>query len=872
MAFIKIKGARVHNLKNINVDIPINKITCIKGPSGSGKSSLAFHTLYSESKRRYLNSMPDSFKFFSERPLKADVDEIVPVLPAFALAQSNPIMTSRSCVVDVMGLIEKLQKVFYFLGQQYCPIHDLSYRPLMPSHLIAKCIRKKKLKKSEIIHIIVGKEVYKDMYGEEAFPVRSFDLNGNRVRDFDASDEFYEVLRFRLEKLNSIDEKQDDFLKLKEGQEVFLFSLRLKKLLGMKYSSQKLCPQCDRTSSENHLQDYSPYNALGACSHCSGHGAILIYDENKIFPNLNLSYAKDGTHIFNYKRIKVFKKKFIKEISSQGYSKETPFKKFNKKTWGIIRHGGDHFPGLDGIFQYLNKKRYKKDVRILLRSLQKEEECSSCRGTRIITEARNTKILYGSKEISFEQVLQGSLKDLAKVLIEIVDDHSSKGVCESHINYLLRSLLSSLRVSFRIGLGGLPLLKKSKSLTPGEYQRLLMVKYLSYEGSGSLFIFDEPSLGLSKIEQNKIFNEIVKLRDQGNTILLVEHARIFHELSDEVIEMGPGAGFEGGEITYQGIVSPHPCIHSQKREVGFVKRRPTSWITIGNVECDHYKKKEIKIPLDCLTQVKGSSDSGKVQMIMGVFPNIVRDHINNIYKRDREYSYEYLKIENEIQDIFVVNSNFGRVTSRSTVGSFLGLSPELRKYYAHLPVSKTLGLMPGNFSVNSVLGRCPVCEGKGLKIIDMVYLEDIRIPCEDCRGRGLKPEYATISDGQFTSYEAFSLPMKKVVVHLKLTAKYRRIWQYIEMLSLDYLSLSRPLNTLSGGERQRINLLSYLTKNINNSLLIFENLSFGLSDKELGQLVALLRQVCSRSNSIVVVDNHDSFGEASDFILNFDKE
>ena len=880
MTLIKIRGARVHNLKNIDVDIPMNRITCIRGPSGSGKSALAFHTLYNESKRRYLNSMPDSLKFFSDRPLKADVDEISPILPAFALAQLNPIMTSRSCVMDVMGLLEKLQKLFYFLGKQYCPLHDKPYRYLMLSTQVGLALNKKKSKEaithasdhitgSDIIHILVHKKDYQEIYRENVFPARSFNLKENKIKVFSQdtcqADDFYELLRFKFGKLASLDKKHNEFLKLKKGQELVLYNEDQKKLIFFNYLKQKSCPQCGKIPLSKSLEHYSPYNALGACQNCSGHGDILVYDEEKIFPNLNLSIAEGATRIFNYKRISAFKNNFIKEIKEHGYSEKIPLKKFNKKTWQAIRHGGTHFLGLQGIFQYLESKRYKKDIRILLRSLQKEEKCPVCGGARVLEEARHTRIigLPRGEQISFEDLLHSSLNDLARMLVRIVE---GVDMDNSYIKSLLKSMISSLKVAIRIGLGNLPLLKKSKYLTPGEYQRSLMVKYLSYEGSGSLFIFDEPSLGLSKKEQKKLFNEVMKLRDQGNTILIVEHSPLFYELSDEVIEMGQGAGFEGGKIVYQGEgkVKSKSC-----RIPGFRKKRPSSWIVIHDLEYEHYRKEKIKIPFDCLTQVKGDSGSGKVQLMVKALPEVVKNHIKGIYRKSLTYSCQLIVVEDKLQDVYLIDSNFGKVTGRSTVGSFLGISPEVRKYYTRLPVSKILDLKPGHFSSNSVLGKCSTCEGKGSIMIDMVYLEDIEIPCEDCHGRGLKPEYAHISDGQLASHQAFSLPMKQVISRLELTPKYRRIWQYIQMLNLDYLSLSRRLNSLSGGERQRINFLAYLTKNIQNSLLVFENLSFGLSEKELIELTTLLRQICDRPNSIIIIDNHDLFGRMSDYIIDF---
>ena len=887
MESIKIRGARTHNLKNIDVDIALNRITCIKGPSGSGKSSLAFHTLYNESRRRYLNSMPGCLKFFSERPLQADVDEISPVLPIFALRQSNPIMTSRQCVMDVIGLLEKLQKLFYFLSNQYCPQHHLAYVDGMPAMQIGRAGKNRKWREGSIVHILIANEDYRVIYGTQTHPARSLaeDKGGDcgaksSIRSFEQSDNKYELMRFRWGRLQALDRKHDEFLKLRNGQKIFLYHPEDSSLLTMNYSQEQLCPKCAKSPLKKRLEHYSPYNALGACPDCSGHGAILVHDEQKIFPNLNLSLSQGATRIFDYKRIKSFKKSFIQELIHHGYSDQVPLKKFSPKLWHAIRHGGEHFCGLEGILKHLERKRYKKDVRVLLRNLRQEKTCGTCVGARVIEEARYSKISYGKQQISFSDVLHGQLRDLAKTLVTMVEELED---IDSYVASLLKSMMNSLRTAVRVGLGDLPLLKKAKALTPGEYQRLLMVKYLSFEGEGSLFIFDEPSLGLSEREQKRLFREIIRLRNQGNTILIIEHAKIFHQLSDEIIEMGHGAGPEGGKIIYQGAVTPGMAAqaasgqakdYSQPLEpLNFVKRRPTSWIIIKDLQYEHYQRPQVRVPLDCLTQVIGESGSGKTQVMIRAFPYIINNYIRELDHNPTatNLSWKSVCVEGEIRAVHLINANLGNVTRRSTVGSFLGISPEVRKYYASLKVSKMLGLRPGHFSPRSALGQCPSCGGKGFHLIDMAYLENLELPCEDCGGRGLQPRYAEISDQRYSAFEAFTLPMKEVMGHLKLTAKYLRVWQHLQLLNLDYLSLARPLNSLSGGERQRIGLLACLTKKIHHSLLIFEHLSFGLSERELGKLAIFLRQLCHHSNAIVVVDNHCLFNQVSDYVIDFNQ-
>lgn len=860
---IKIRGARVHNLKNVDIDIPINQITCLKGPSGSGKSSLAFHTIYSESKRRFLNSMPDSFRFFSDRPLKADVDDIYPVLPVFALAQANPVLSSRSNVMDVMGATEKLQKIFFFEGVQTCSEHKIPYEEMELGEIVDGLLGDQVLDEKLALHFLIKKDDYINLFEGQALPSRSLNEEDFIIQSLKTSDEFFEILRIRYKNLDSLDKRLKEIPEIKNGQKLYIFHEGLKKkLIEFDFSRIKACPTCGEASVDHKLEYFSPYNALGACDTCSGHGAILVPNEKKIFSDMNLSIEQGAIEIFNYKRIAPYKKHLIADFKAAGVRPYTPLKDLNENAMNILKQGGRNFPGIDGIFAYLERKKYKKHIRILLRRLQTEEKCHECDGSRVCADAANTIIELGGKYFFYKDVLNYTVDELSYFLIDLVKKRKD---FNSYVKNLLKTVLSSLKTAHSIGLGNLRLLKKTKKLSPGEYQRLLMVKYLSYEGSGSLFIFDEPSLGLSDQEQAKLFSGIKELRDQGNTVLIVEHSEYFHYQSDMVIEMGEGAGHKGGNVIFTGKV--------RKKKQTFhldlpKKRKPNSWIKVKDLIFEDRICKNIKFPIDGISQVIGESSSGKTNFIVNALPTLISDEINH-KKSIHDFSAKELILDDMFEDVIVINSNMGNVTSRSTVGSFLGFSPELRKHFAKLEVSQKLGLEKGHFSTNSDLGKCQTCGGTGKHIVEMVYLEDIELVCEDCKGKGLKPEIANIFDGRLSVWESFSRPMDDVIPFLKLTPKWKRIWDYVKILNLNYLSLNRRLNSLSGGERQRINLLGYLTKQIRGHVLVFENLSFGLSTKELERLCQFLRRLCDTGNTIIIVDNHPIFREISEQVVNF---
>jgi excinuclease ABC subunit A len=420
-----------------------------------------------------------------------------------------------------------------------------------------------------------------------------------------------------------------------------------------------------------------------------------------------------------------------------------------------------------------------------------------------------------------------------------------------------------------LGVGHLQNTRKVRSMSSSEYQRLLLSKYLAHEGSQSLFVLDEPSLGLTQRTQEKMLKHLQFLRDQGNTVLLVEHSEYLKEMSDEVIEMGPAAGEKGGEILSQGkYVSPKfnfakiimkPSSTNQKKS--FIELRDA---TIRNLH-----KAEIQIQKNAINWIYGESGTGKTSFLVNILANEVHKNIYGTRLNFEDYKFKKLKGIDDLEDIILINSSLDKISSRSSVATFTDLGGFVRKYFAGLEFSKKLDLKDGHFSSNSELGQCSSCEGRGVKLVEMHFMEDVEFVCEDCQGKKLKPYYANISDGEITAYEAFSKPISKVLPHIRLTPKGKRIWEYFKILKLDYLSLDRTLISLSGGERQRLQLLSLLDKKTVNTLIIFENLTSGLSYHEFAPLSELLHQLSGSGNTVVVIDQNSFFDLIADHQIKF---
>ena len=862
---IKVRGARTHNLKNIDIDISIGKITCIAGPSGSGKSSLAFHTLLTESKRRFINSLPTDMKFFWEIPHTVDVDSIYPVLPAWGLPQHNPVQNSRPVALDVLGGHERLQRIFMELGSFVCPDHHVPYEKYMALEGIVNNLIKDKSEDDEVYHLFTKVEDYRRSVSSEFNPSRTFD--NKSVKEFSENDPWYELFRVKKKNVISILDKIKE-VKLDEGTELLLYALKSKKKIQLKNSFEFKCPVCSKKaifSKVLNVESLSPLNALGACPTCEGHGATLVYDREKLVKDPTKSIKEGAINFLNFSHFQHLLPVFLKEAKKNGIDLDIPFIDQPQSIWKFLYEGNGKYEGFNDYFEYLKTQRYKKNIRIYMRSMQTEVLCADCSGTRVSEKAGSVTLVLNKKFITFKEFLKLNFKN-SKVFLATI----KKDLLEQLKYYKLISTFEKLERLYSVcddlGLGHLQNTRKVRSMSSSEYQRLLLSKYLSYEGSQSLFVLDEPSLGLSLSIQKKLIEYLRKLRDQGNTILMVEHSEFLKSASDELVLMGPFAGGRGGEILYQGAYKEEKIKYPR---MDFDLSGKKDFIELCNAEIRDLKIAKIEIQKNAINWVHGESGTGKTSFIVNIIANEVHKNTVGTRLTFEDYKFTKLKGISDLTDVIVINSSLDRISSRSTVATYTDLGGFVRKYFSRLEVSKKLDLKEGHFSSNSELGQCASCEGRGVKTVEMYFMEDVEFVCEDCHGKKLKPYYANISDGTMTAYEAFNKPLSEVLSHIRLTPKGKRIFEYFKILKLDYLSLDRTIISLSGGERQRLQLLSLLDKKTQGALIIFENLTSGLSHHEYSPLAELLHQLSGSGNTVVVIDQNTFFRAISHHQIEF---
>ncbi len=847
-SYIHLKGVRVNNLKNLNLKIPIGKITCFAGPSGSGKTSLAFHTLLAESKRRLMNCYPNNLSFFSSKPSSVEVDKLSPVLPVFGLQQINPVKGARATVSDSLGMTHLIQSLFYQMAHEYCPKHSVE---LKSCSLAEQFSKKTKLKDDEKIHFFISKKDFIEKVGRSILPPRSCDVDGD-IHSFDVQDPFFEILRIKgksISKLDSLGYEIETLYYSKEG----------KKLKSFKVISNKTCPKCDFEGqlfkSENF---FSPFNALGACSACKGFGATLEITKRKL-ADFDKSINEGGVTLFRLKRYEPLEVKFIKAAKKKKISISKNISDLGDDFWELLYKGSGDWVGFDKIEAYLNRKRYKPGVRVILRKLQVEVNCEKCEMVRI----ENTYFHYKVAGSTIKDFHNYSLDECLKKIGTLKGQSNSSKL-------IIKRVQTILKTAVDIGLGHLLLLRKSKSLSAGEYQRIQLVKFLSFDGTGSLFVFDEPSIGLDETQQKKLIEGLKAIKAQGNTVVVVEHSEIIKKSADHLILLGPGAGPLGGEITHVGKYKPVRKFKAKKVE----KNKTSDFYQCKNTEVYKKKYSGFKIANSSFNLVRGPTGSGKSLIIKNIFANELYKEIHSENLLNNPFNISIIKSlpKNLPSDILLIDANLTRFTGRSSVGSLTDLSNVVRKYYSNLEISKIMGLQTGHFSSNSKLGQCETCGGSGFELIEMPYLDDIKMKCDDCEGKGLKLEFAEITDGEQTIFEALANPMGLILDRIPLTPKFKSIYEYFKKLNLDYLSLDRKVGSLSGGEKQRIYLLSKLIGNKKNQVIILENLSFGLSSLEIHKVGQFIKDLSLLGSTIILLDHNKEFLFFADYEISFNSQ
>jgi len=895
--FILIKGARVHNLKNIDVAIERNRLCVITGLSGSGKSSLAFDTLYAEGQRRYVESLSAYARQFLGRMQKPEVDYIKGISPAIAIEQKVNSRNPRSTVGTSTEIYDYLKLLFARIGKTFSPVSGKQVKRHRVSDVVDFCnnlgpgtkllitsplhINAKRTLESQLT-ILLQQGFNRILNGEEVVKIETL-LNDNQIvgkgRDLKIVVDRL-VISSENEELSSrlADSVQTAFYEgngkcfvevfTGKGMETHEFSNRFE-LDGI-------------TFEEPSVNLFSFNNPYGACKKCEGFGSIIGIDEDLVIPDKSLSVYQGAVAPWKGEKMGLWKEQLINHAHLFGFPIHKPYYELSKKQKELLWKGNKYFEGINEFFRQVEEQTYKIQYRVMLSRYRGKTECPECHGTRL------------RKDANYVKVAGKSISELVLMPLETLKNFFDELELPPYETEVSRRILIEIgnRLMFLcdVGLGYLTLNRLSSSLSGGESQRINLATSLGSNLVGSMYILDEPSIGLHPRDTYRLIKVLKRLKEQGNTVIVVEHDEDIIRSADQIIDIGPLAGAHGGEIVTNGtldeILQNNTSFTAQylngKMEIPLpvTRRKWRDYIEITGARENNLKNLSVKFPLNVLTVITGVSGSGKSSLIKGVLYPALKRVLNGY----AEQSGKFDKITGDIRQIgaieFVDQNPIGR-SSRSNPATYVKAYDEIRTLFAGQQLAKVRGYKPGYFSFNIPGGRCEECEGEGVVKIEMQFMADIYLTCEACGGKRFKDEVLdityrgrNISDIlDMTVNEAIDFFGSDTSAKAAVTKILARL-KPLQDTGLGYLKLGQSSSTLSGGEAQRIKLASFLTKGISEkpTMFIFDEPTTGLHFHDISHLLDAFNALIENGHTIVVIEHNPEVIKTADWVIDLGPE
>ncbi len=874
---IIIKNARVNNLKNISLKIPRNKFIVISGVSGSGKSSLAFDTIFAEGQRKYIESLSSYARQFLKRMDKPNVDFIDGLSPAIAVDQKRNNKNPRSTVGTLSEIFDYLKLLFLNIGQTFSPISGnlvkkdnfedvLKYLSNFDGEKYYISVNKKSTKNhfTRDLQLLLNKGFTRVLVNNQFYIIES-------LLSEDVLPDSYDILIDRgvvnMEDENFIfkiiESCKDAFFE-GEGRLLVTVPKKEKKEFSNKFELDGI------TFIEPTLSLFSFNNPYGACSSCGGFGNVLGFDENKIIPNKNQSLLSNCIAPWRTEKMKKWLNPLIENASDFKINIHTPYNELNEKEKDLIWNGKGSFKGIYKFLEYLDKKSYKIQYRIIASRYKGKTTCRSCRGTGIREDVHNIKI----NNKSLIDLTLSSVASLLNFFETIKLTNKEKQLAKRS----LQEIVSRLHYISNIGLGYLTLNRKVSSLSGGEFQRIKLATSLGSSLVGSLYVLDEPTIGLHPYNTQKLIQILQSLKSIGNTVIVVEHDEEVILSSDHLIDIGPGAGHQGGEIMYSGPTKninnntkgPTSEFIFNKKKIEAQKRRKfVNNITIVNTNHNNLKNITVSIPLDCLVVVTGVSGSGKSTLIRDVFYNAVAKHLGLDF--EKEGKYEAIKGDiDKIKSIEIVDQNpIGR-SSRSNPATYSKAYESIRKIFSIEGQKINKEIKPSFFSFNVDGGRCEECLGEGVTKIEMQFMADIFLECDSCKGKRFKKDVLEVKYKNKSIFDVLEMTIEEACDFFKNSTPILKKLQPMCDVGLGYLKLGQSSSTLSGGEAQRLKLGSYLTEdpsNISAGVYIFDEPTSGLHNKDILCFLKSVSRLISMGNTVVIIEHNMEMIKNADWII-----
>ncbi|WP_372624854.1 excinuclease ABC subunit UvrA [Arsukibacterium sp.] len=903
---IDIRGARTHNLKNISLQIPRDKLIVITGLSGSGKSSLAFDTLYAEGQRRYVESLSAYARQFLSMMEKPDVDHIEGLSPAISIEQKSTSHNPRSTVGTITEIYDYLRLLFARVGEPRCPIHDQPLAAQTISEMVDKVTEF-----PEGTKLMVLAPVVQERKGEHVKTLENLAAQGYiRARIDGEVCDLSDPPTLDLHKKHTIEvvidriKVRDDIkLRLAESFETALaLSGGVAKVAFMDepdaaelvFSANFACPTCGYSMTELEPRLFSFNNPAGACPSCDGLGVKQFFDPNKVIVSNQLSLA--GGAIRGWDKRNFYYFQMLKSLSEHfGFKLDVPFSSLTKKQQDAILQGSGSTV-VD--FKYLNdrgdvvlrshpfegilpnmERRYREtesnSVREELSKYLATQACPSCHGTRLRTEARHVFI----GKTNLPEIVELSIGDCLAFFQQLSLQGQKAKIAEK----VLKEIQDRLSFLVNVGLNYLNLSRSAETLSGGEAQRIRLASQIGAGLVGVMYVLDEPSIGLHQRDNERLLGTLTHLRDLGNTVIVVEHDEDAVRLADHVIDIGPGAGVHGGYIVAQGsleqIMAEPESLTGQymsgTRKIAVPEKRTPltdKWLEVTGATGNNLKKVDLAIPFGVMTCITGVSGSGKSTLINDTLYRVAHRVLNKGEGADPAPHHEIKGLEHFDKVIDIDQSPIGR-TPRSNAATYTGIFTAVRELFAGTQEARSRGYQVGRFSFNVKGGRCEACQGDGLIKVEMHFLPDVYVPCDVCKSKRYNRETLEIKYKGKNIHEVLDMTVEDALAFFEAIPAVKRKLQTLQDVGLTYIKLGQSATTLSGGEAQRVKLARELSKrDTGKTLYILDEPTTGLHFYDIQQLLNVLHRLRDHGNTIVVIEHNLDVIKTADWIVDLGPE
>ncbi len=892
---IEIKGARVNNLKNIDLTLPLNEFIVITGVSGSGKSSLAFDTLYAEGQRRYVESLSAYARQFLGRMAKPECDYITGLPPAIAIEQKVNTRNPRSTVGTSTEIYDYLRMLYARIGHTFSPVSGLEVKKHTIEDIVATALSYPEGTRMAVlteINVPEGRDFKQqlDIFLKEGFSRVEKDGEFFDIADLISSDDLsdpkdYHLLIDRL----SVSSDKDEISRLTDSVETAYFEGHdncIIKIWGADgvhahhFSSKFTADGMEFREPSDLMFNFN--NPYGACPECEGFGKILGISEDLVVPDKSLSVYQDAVQCWRGEKMSEWKKSLIHVAPRYNFPIHTPYSELTEAQKNFLWYGNSVFDGIYGFFRWVDENQYKIQYRVLKARYRGKTTCPVCHGSRLRADVNYVKIA-GYTITDLVKMPVSKLRALFNNL-EISETDRAIG------KRLLLEITNRLEFLDEVGLGYLTLDRLSSTLSGGESQRINLATSLGSSLVGSMYILDEPSIGLHSRDTRKLIAVLRRLQKLGNTVIVVEHDEDIMLAADHIVDIGKDAGRLGGEVVYQGNL-PKTLESNEKTDSYTVEylrgertidyptlRRPwKKYIEIKGAQENNLKNIDVKFPLGVMTVVTGVSGSGKSTLVREILYKAVSRHLGNA--TDAPGTHKALSGDlKEIKAVEFVDQNPIGTSSRSNPATYLKAFDEIRKLFAEQQLSKQMGFTPSYFSFNSEGGRCEECKGEGYITIPMQFMADIQVECEVCHGRRFKQEVLDVEYRGKNIYDFLEMTVDQTIEFLSEQpgTQEKKIIKRLQPLSdvgLGYIKLGQSSSTLSGGENQRVKLAYFISQeSTDHTLFIFDEPTTGLHFHDISTLLKSLNSLIEKGHTVVIIEHNMDMIKSADWLIDIGPE